>query len=362
MYRFLKRIYRFFVKICNIPHVMRIKNILKRAEKLIPYYQDDISVRWLRAREKFIQERDITVFARTGKALKERDYEISEIGEHPVTVVYKEKNDAIAKYTRLIMGMSRSGKKCRFFSINEYVNGHVGQIGDEEILVPAMDRESIYDFLTVARNHGDWNRLMLPQYDMLVGFAGGQYFDIFSPVENEIFIDAGAFDGQTELEILKWGGSNIKRIYAFEADPANFEQCKAYYEEHGLTEKVKFIGKGLWKEHAVMRIGNGQCSAGSQVSSDGKNEIEVTTLDDEAGDEKITFIKMDIEGAELNALKGAKKTIVKYKPRLAICIYHKPEDICEIPEYIRSIVPEYRFWVRHYATNEWETVLYAKCP
>lgn len=245
-------------------------------------------------------------------------------------------------------------------SMNEYINSSVGQIRDEEILVPVMDRESVFDLLSVARNHGDWNRLLVLQ-GMLVGYASGQYFDIFPPVDDEVFVDAGAFDGQTESEILKWGGSNIKRIYAFEADPANFEQCKTYYEEHGLTEKVTFIGKGLWKEHAIMRIGNGQRSAGSQISSEGKNEIEVTTLDDEIGDENITFIKMDIEGAELNALKGAKRTIVKYKPRLAICIYHKPEDIYEIPEYILSIVPEYRFWIRHYATDGSETVLYARC-
>lgn len=75
----------------------------------------------------------------------------------------------------------------------------------------------------------------------------------------------------------------------------------------------------------------------------------------------MTFIKMDIEGSELNVLKDARKTIMKYKPRLAICIYHKPEDIYEIPEYILSIVPEYRFWIRHYSSYTWETALYAEC-
>lgn len=124
---------------------------------------------------------------------------------------------------------------------------------------------------------------------------------------------------------------------------------------------MKFIGKGLWHKKAVMRIGNGQSTWGSSVGSDGDSQIEVTTLDSEVGDDKVTFIKMDIEGSELNALKGARKTIMKYKPRLAICIYHKPEDIYEIPEYILSIVPEYRFWIRHYSSYTWETVLYAEC-
>ncbi len=70
---------------------------------------------------------------------------------------------------------------------------------------------------------------------------------------------------------------------------------------------------------------------------------------------------MDVEGAELKSLIGAKNTIIKNKPRLAICVYHKPEDICEIPEYILSLVPEYKFYLRHYSSINWETVLYASC-
>jgi len=68
---------------------------------------------------------------------------------------------------------------------------------------------------------------------------------------------------------------------------------------------------------------------------------------------------MDIEGAELQGLKGAKNIIVKNRPKLAICIYHKPEDILEIPLYLQSIVPDYKFYIRHYSNHDIETVLYA---
>ena len=75
--------------------------------------------------------------------------------------------------------------------------------------------------------------------------------------------------------------------------------------------------------------------------------------------DEVTYIKLDIEGAELEALKGAKKIIQKYKPRLAVCIYHKKEDLIEIPQYLKELVPEYKFYVRHYSNTTWETVLYA---
>lgn len=74
---------------------------------------------------------------------------------------------------------------------------------------------------------------------------------------------------------------------------------------------------------------------------------------------KVTFIKMDIEGAELESLKGAQKVIQRDKPKLAICIYHKPEDMVELPLYIKELVPEYKFYIRHHSNFINETVLYA---
>lgn len=73
----------------------------------------------------------------------------------------------------------------------------------------------------------------------------------------------------------------------------------------------------------------------------------------------MSFIKMDIEGADLEALKGCQNTIRRYHPKLAISVYHKPEDIIEIPCYIKELVPEYRLYLRHYGNGDTETVLYA---
>ena len=75
--------------------------------------------------------------------------------------------------------------------------------------------------------------------------------------------------------------------------------------------------------------------------------------------EPVTFIKLDVEGAEYQALLGAEHTIASYKPKLAICTYHKLEDIWELPSLIHEMNPEYRFYLRHYSFAENETVLYA---
>lgn len=98
---------------------------------------------------------------------------------------------------------------------------------------------------------------------------------------------------------------------------------------------------------------------GGNINKDGEEYIEVDSIDNLLSDIPVTFIKMDIEGAEMEALKGAEKVIRVYKPKLAVCIYHRYEDLYEIPMYIKSLVPEYRLFVRHYSDSPSETVLYA---
>ena len=89
------------------------------------------------------------------------------------------------------------------------------------------------------------------------------------------------------------------------------------------------------------------------------DKVQVVTLDDYVYDEKPTFIKMDIEGAEMEALIGARRIIQTYKPKLAVCLYHKPQDLFEIPIYIKSLNEDYRLYIRQYANSRYETVCYA---
>uniref|UniRef100_UPI004057C0A3 FkbM family methyltransferase n=1 Tax=Acetatifactor sp. TaxID=1872090 RepID=UPI004057C0A3 len=194
--------------------------------------------------------------------------------------------------------------------------------------------------------------------------AQEQYFEeeflVFQ--DGEVFIDGGCLDLGTSLEFIrKMENQNkvINKIYAFEPDSYNLKICARRIAELQL-ENVEMINAGLWNCNTCLEFRTDGNGGSCIVEEDtGKYEsVKVVSLDS-AIQEKVTFIKMDIEGAELNALKGAEQTIRRDKPKLAICVYHKKEDMWEIPYFIKQLVPEYRLYIRHYSNCPWETVLYA---
>lgn len=186
---------------------------------------------------------------------------------------------------------------------------------------------------------------------------GWQYFDVYAPTENEVFVDAGAYNGDTVMDFVKWAGGNYRKIVALEPFAKMCNQVKEQCEKNKM-EAVQIIEAAAWNDNEELFLAESDFG-GTRVESTGKIGIKGIKIDSIAIGEPVTFLKMDIEGSELKALEGAKNTIKKYKPRLAVCIYHKPEDIVEIPTYILELVPEYKFYIRHYTSNLCETVLYA---
>ena len=166
-----------------------------------------------------------------------------------------------------------------------------------------------------------------------------QYFvsDIMKPLPNEVFIDAGCLDGGTIFAFIEFlSGIGYRRIYGFEPDAANFALTKKALFAKGVTD-VTLWNKGLWDAAETRRFRNdGDCGT-ARIAQDGDDAIETVLLDYMVEpNDKVTLIKMDIEGAELNALRGASGIIRRDKPRLAICVYHKPEDIIEVrPTFVR---------------------------
>jgi len=178
--------------------------------------------------------------------------------------------------------------------------------------------------------------------------------------DNEVFVDCGAYDGDTINTFLKHCRS-YKEIIAFEPNDKVFEILK---RKHGNNPKITLIKAGVFDKDGEVSF-NG-CSHGaskiiesSPIASDNLAVIKVRTIDG-LNLQNVSFIKMDIEGTEFNALKGSEKTILKDKPKLAISIYHSDDDMIRIAEYIHDLLPEHKLYVRqHYKYSITETVLYA---
>ena len=186
-----------------------------------------------------------------------------------------------------------------------------------------------------------------------------QYFDtdIVSLTEQEVFIDAGAYTGDTLEVFVKLTKRQFKKIYCYEPDDGNFAKLKGMATELKVQDKVSLIKKGVHYQSDVFSFcANG--SGSSHISESGNSQIEVCTIADTIKDIP-TYIKMDIEGSEIEALYGIKDIIKKYKPKLAICVYHKSDDLWRIPLILKRWVPEYHLYLRHYFPNQYETVCYA---
>ena len=181
----------------------------------------------------------------------------------------------------------------------------------------------------------------------------GQYFEDFLDLQkDEVFIDAGGYDGQTSLEFIKLS-PDYKAIYIFEPSEENLKLAKENLKSY---KNVNFISKGLSNKEETLKFDTNSGSA-SSISLEGSVEIHVDTLDSIV-DEKVTFVKMDIEGAEALALEGMKQHIINDHPKLAISVYHKADDFWKIPKQILAIHDDYNLYIRHYTEGTDETVMF----
>ena len=168
-------------------------------------------------------------------------------------------------------------------------------------------------------------------------------------------------------------GPKLKKIYAFECmeeSIAELSLSMTHIRNKKIYPEMILMPYGLSDHDCVMKLAktnkpNGsflvdnRAFAKSALYESEYVEVNVTTLDKVIPmEEKITLIKMDIEGSEYAALHGAERIISTYKPRLAISIYHSGEDYYRIPLYLKSLVPEYKFAVRHHNKNHCDTDLY----
>lgn len=182
-----------------------------------------------------------------------------------------------------------------------------------------------------------------------------------SAKSGDMVFDVGAFDGKTTLEFAAQVGTH-GRVVAFEPDPANFKQTRDALTSDSLGSICEVRNTGFWSSITDLSFVTDQHTASqNRIAEDGDQTVSLVTIDSFVETETLVpdLIKMDIEGAELQAIIGGTKTLQYHRPKLQICLYHEPDDMWSIPLEIKGINPQYRFFLGHHSQNLFETVLYA---
>jgi FkbM family methyltransferase len=171
-------------------------------------------------------------------------------------------------------------------------------------------------------------------------------------------VDVGAFDGDTLREFLKRISGKFLKYIALEPDKINFDKfLKAIPKKY--KHKIIPLCAGAGDKNQTVNF-HATGGLDSLVGEEGDEKIKVFKLDDICSGETVTMIKMDVEGYEPKVIAGMKDIVKKSKPKLAICLYHRPDHLWEIPLMISKINAQYKnnFYIRHHQEGLFETVLY----
>jgi FkbM family methyltransferase len=242
---------------------------------------------------------------------------------------------------------------------NSYLTGEITPDkpgGLKEFLVPFMNEEINLN----AKVSSVIYTYLVKQYY----FQRNNFF--IMPVYGDYAIDAGACIGDTSLGFSTSVGKAGK-VFTFEVVPEYIEICKENFKKNpDLSENIELFEYALsdvpYNEIEIELLGPGSRELKNKNSPFPSVKVKTQTIDNLVKEkmlEKIDFIKMDIEGAEIPALIGASETIKKFKPKLAISAYHKIDDFVNISKLIKSLVPEYKVFIDHYSIHSEETVIYA---
>lgn len=220
--------------------------------------------------------------------------------------------------------------------------------------------DCVYNLLSDEKSKDVFEKVinfkMTFDYNFMDGFTNnheGQYFDkeLIPDIKEISFVDGGGYVGDTASEVIK-NYPDFKKIYLIEPIAENIRIAK---RELGHYENIEFLTCGVSKTKETLFFNEEKSF--STIYGKGTKSVEVDTIDNLVK-EKVDYIKLDIEGAEQDAIDGAKETIKRYKPILAICVYHKAEDWYKIPEKVLEIESDYDIYLRHYMEGIFETVMY----
>jgi FkbM family methyltransferase len=215
------------------------------------------------------------------------------------------------------------------------------------------EQQSLDIFDSISKFLQTFNSNLLPFPDPV-----NQYFpdNINIWDGKNVFLDIGSFDGQTIVDAYQRYGK-LDTAIAYEPDPININLINKKVNLFNPEFSVLIIPCGVWSKTEILKFSSGW-GEGSTIQNDGNISIQCLALDETLFGIVPGYIKMDIEGAELEALRGAENTIKKYRPSLAISLYHKPDHLFKVPLLIKSWDLGYNYFIRSHGNNLFETILY----
>lgn len=237
----------------------------------------------------------------------------------------------------------------------DYFRTHTKQLAEVfQSLADDISRETYQRVIQyrLTRDSAYLSEISLPR--------GDQYFPPFigdkTPFlsSHEVFVDAGAFIGDTVEKFISVVDTQYKAIYAFEPDPENFKKLERCMSP--LLNTI-CIQAGVGKQRMTAHFSSND--SGSRLETSGAELVEIQVLDQTLEGIPVTYLKMDIEGMECSALNGARNLITQYHPKLAICTYHSNADMIDVPLLLKQFNPNYKLYFRHYTNSLVETVCYA---
>lgn len=206
---------------------------------------------------------------------------------------------------------------------------------------------------------GIWHDRLSGRFDTLYRASPAPYFppDLAALPRELDLVDCGAFDGDVARSALA-GGRTIRRLVAFEPDLENFARLRSWISGTPELGEAIALPAAVGDANCTLSFAGGLATS-SRLDPQGSHRVPCLRLDDVLPRFPVNYLKLDVEGAEAAVLRGAAGLIRRHRPCMAVSIYHRPEDLFDLPRQIDEIAPGYRFHLRAHAMAGIDTLLYA---
>ena len=205
-----------------------------------------------------------------------------------------------------------------------------------ELLEDDLSRQTIAAYLKLKVSEN-------PAYNWEVYCPSPYFNELTESFSHGIFVDCGAYCGDTIERFVNWSHGDYQKILAIEADPDNFDRLKNFINDKDY-KNIELLNCGVWSEKGSITF-NKQIER-TRASKEGNLIIPTDMLNNIIGEQSVDLIKIEIQGSELQALKGAISIMKNQIPCLTMMIFHKAEDLITIPQFIKEIQPKYKIYLR----------------